>query len=367
MEYPLGDRLPPPEPLEAVLPLGAPPGVCGDVDYELTSSDYYFSSYSHFGIHEEMLKDDVRTSTYMHAIQDNPHLFRGKVVLDVGCGTGILSLFAARAGAAKVYAVECSRIIEQARAIVRLNHYEHVIELFECRVEELQLPIDPQSGQEMQVDVIVSEWMGYFLFYESMLESVLYARDKWLRPGTGLMFPDQATLYLCAIEDAAYRRDKIDFWDSVYGFDFSCIKRIALTEPLVDYVDAEQVNTTACPILRVDVGRVTRDALDWSVRFRLTATRNDFVHALVAYFDIAFTHCHRPLGFSTGPAAKSSHWKQTVFYLDQALIMNAGEAIEGTLACRRNASNPRDLDIGLSYRFRGKKMSARNTLRYRLR
>eukprot|EP00166_Cyanidium_caldarium_P004787 ctg_528.g252 len=48
MEYPLGDRLPPPEPLEAVLPLGAPPGVCGDVDYELTSSDYYFSSYSHF-------------------------------------------------------------------------------------------------------------------------------------------------------------------------------------------------------------------------------------------------------------------------------------------------------------------------------
>ena len=56
-----------------------------------TSKDYYFDSYSHFGIHEEMLKDTVRTKTYMRSIMDNAHLFKGKTVLDVGCGTGILS------------------------------------------------------------------------------------------------------------------------------------------------------------------------------------------------------------------------------------------------------------------------------------
>jgi len=74
---------------------------------EKTSADYYFDSYSHFGIHEEMLKDTVRTRTYMDSIVRNQHLFKDKVVLDVGCGTGILCMFAAKAGAKKVIGVEC--------------------------------------------------------------------------------------------------------------------------------------------------------------------------------------------------------------------------------------------------------------------
>ena len=57
---------------------------------EMTSKDYYFDSYAHFGIHEEMLKDEVRTESYRRSIVNNKHLFRNKIVLDVGCGTGIL-------------------------------------------------------------------------------------------------------------------------------------------------------------------------------------------------------------------------------------------------------------------------------------
>jgi hypothetical protein len=65
-----------------------------------------------------------------------------------------------------------------------------------------------------QVDIIISEWMGYFLLYESMLDTVIFCRDKWLAPG-GLVFPDTCRLLVTAIEDGEYRRDKIDFWDNV--------------------------------------------------------------------------------------------------------------------------------------------------------
>lgn len=71
----------------------------GDVAADdMTSRDYYFDSYAHFGIHEEMLKDEVRTLTYRNSMYHNKHLFQGKVVMDIGCGTGILSMFAAKAG-----------------------------------------------------------------------------------------------------------------------------------------------------------------------------------------------------------------------------------------------------------------------------
>lgn len=69
------------------------------------SIDYYFESYSHHSIHEEMLKDEVRTLTYKKAMVNNKHLFRNKVVLDIGSGTGILSMFAVKAGAEHVIGV----------------------------------------------------------------------------------------------------------------------------------------------------------------------------------------------------------------------------------------------------------------------
>jgi len=64
-------------------------------------------------------------------------------------------------------------------------------------MEEVKLPVD-------QVDIIISEWMGYFLLYESMLDSVLWARDKYLAKG-GKMLPDRAQIYVAAIEDEQYK------------------------------------------------------------------------------------------------------------------------------------------------------------------
>ena len=98
---------------------------------EMTSKDYYFDSYAHFGIHEEMRtsqigiqKDEVRTLTYRNSMYNNKHLFKDKIVLDVGCGTGILCMFAKKAGAKHVYGIDMSSIIDHAKHIVIDNKME---------------------------------------------------------------------------------------------------------------------------------------------------------------------------------------------------------------------------------------------------
>lgn len=325
----------------------------------LTSSDYYFDSYSHFGIHEEMLKDEVRTLSYKNAICNNKHLFKDKIVLDVGCGTGILCMFAAQAGAKQVIGIDCSEIIVHARQIVKDNHFDHVITLIKGKVEEVELPVP-------KVDIIISEWMGYFLLYESMLDTVLFARDKWLVPN-GLIFPDKATLVLTAIEDGDYKDEKIHFWDNVYGFDMSCIRKVAMKEPLVDVVDQNMIVTNAVSLLKVDITKVKKEDLTFSTPFKLTAARNDYIHAFVAYFDIEFSKCHKPIHFSTGPRARYTHWKQTVFYLEDTLSIRQGETITGNLSCKPNQKNKRDLDIVVDYEFNGSTMNASGSQHFNMR
>ncbi|KZO98777.1 protein arginine N-methyltransferase [Calocera viscosa TUFC12733] len=311
------------------------------VEDAMTSKDYYADSYAHFGIHEEMLKDQVRTLSYRNAIYNNRHLFEGKTVLDVGCGTGILSMFAAKAGAKHVVGIDMSNIIDQAQKIIEVNGFKDKITLVKGKLEETELPIK-------QFDILISEWMGYFLLYESMLNTVLLARDKYLAPN-GLILPDSATLYVAAIEDQEYKEEKINFWDDVYGFDYSSIKDIALREPLVDTVELKAVVTNPYAIKHIDLRTATVEDLTFSAPFTVTATRNDYVHAFLAWFDINFGSIHKPVKFSTGPHAKYTHWKQTVFYTRDTLTVSEGEAIHGTLTCAPNARNNRDLDIVIEY------------------
>lgn len=329
-----------------------------DVD-DRTSKDYYFDSYSHHAIHEEMLKDEVRTRTYEMAIMQNKHVFQDKVVLDVGCGTGILSMFAAQAGAKHVYGVDCSSIVVQAREIVELNGFSDRITIMKGKVEEIELPVP-------QVDVIVSEWMGYFLLYESMLDTVLYARDKWLVQD-GVIFPDKAVMYVGAIEDGEAKRDRIDFWNNVYGFDMTPLRAIAIKEPVVDVIASRAVVTECVPIVHLDILTCSKEDLQFSAPFQLRSNRNDYVHGLVAYFECAFTQVHKPIGFSTSPYCRYTHWKQTLFYLEDSLTVCEGEIIEGTIDCKPNKKNPRDLDIGLTLKFHGTHSTIDKHMDFRLR
>ena len=94
-------------------------------------------------------------------------------MLDIGCGTGILSLFAADAGAKHVYGIEYANIADhvfyiikynlciflKAKKIVENNHYNDRVTIIKGKVEDIKLPVPT-------VDIIISEWMGYFLLYE---------------------------------------------------------------------------------------------------------------------------------------------------------------------------------------------------------
>ncbi|CDY33443.1 BnaC01g32820D [Brassica napus] len=143
----------------------------------------YFHSYAHVRFHEEMIKGIF----FFFIVFAYPVLrFDSvlQVVVDVGCGTGILSIFCAQAGAKRVYAVDASDIAVHAEEVLKANGLS-----------------DKDVEIEEEADVIVSEWMGYMLLYEVIslfyIHNIL-SRDRWLKPG-GLILPSHATLYMAPI------------------------------------------------------------------------------------------------------------------------------------------------------------------------
>ena len=122
---------------------------------------------------------------------------------------------------------------------------QHCVRILQTKVENAVL--DAAS-----FDVIVSEWMGYFLLYESMLDSVLWARDKYLVKG-GKMLPDKIHMYIAAVEDGEFKQKKRSFWDDVYGVDMSCLAPTVMREPLVDTVNSNAIISTAQKILELNL------------------------------------------------------------------------------------------------------------------
>jgi protein arginine N-methyltransferase 1 len=304
--------------------------------------DYYYGSYSNFYIHEEMLKDSNRTRAYQQAIENNPEDFKDKIVMDIGCGTGILSIFAARAGAKHVYAIENAEIAHFAREIIKRNGLEDKITVIKGKMEEIELPVK-------SVDIIISEWMGYFLLYESMLDCVLWARDKYLNKKTGKMLPDTAKLYIAAIEDGQYKAQKKKFWNNVYGVDMSVLTPTVMKEPLVDYVNRDMIMSDSALILDLDLVTCDKADVNFANKYSLKMRYKDRVHGLVGWFDTGFTRLTKPVVLSTSPYRPNTHWKQTVLYLEKDLNVNVGDVLEGSVAIRQSKENFRELDIKISY------------------
>jgi protein arginine N-methyltransferase 6 len=289
-----------------------------------------------------MLKDTSRTEAYRRAILDNRTLFQNKVVLDVGCGTAILSFFCAQAGARKVYAVEASGLAQHAAAVVAHNKLSDRIIVIHSRVEDIALDrIEP-------VDIIVSEWMGYALLYECMLGSVLWARDRWLKPG-GLMFPERAQLLVASYHDDDGYDDRVEFWRNVYGIDYSPMipyaAQCACSEAAVEELLPEQQGSFPSVLLDLQLLSVPPSQLHATQSsFKLPSIVNGRLHGLVLWFDVFFPG---GLRLSTSPEAEPTHWRQVLLPFIEPIEVQQDVVLEGRLTISPDPQLPRFLRLSL--------------------
>lgn len=307
----------------------------GVASISLENDEGYFETYSHFSIHHTMLSDKVRTDSYRDAILKNSSVFKDKEVLDLGCGTGILSLFASKAGAKKVFAVDQSDIIYNAIEIAQVNKISN-IEFIKGRLEDTVLPLK-------KVDIIVSEWMGYFLYFEGMLDSVIYARDNYLNE-SGIMMPNRCTISIVGYGNEDRFNNFINFFDNVYGYNMQCMQMDILKEAHVEKCVDNYVLTKPNVIHNLDIMTCDLKYSNFSYDFSLEVIKDSQMNSIVGYFDTFFDLPEKVM-FSTSPAETTTHWQQAVFYFDKPVSVKVGEIVTGKFTCQRGRDDLRALKV----------------------
>ncbi|XP_063962958.1 histone-arginine methyltransferase CARM1-like isoform X2 [Lytechinus pictus] len=310
------------------------------------SAVQYFQFYGYLSQQQNMMQDYIRTSTYQKAMLTNHEDFKDKVVLDVGAGSGILSFFAIQAGARKVYAIEASSISEQAKQLVKANNLANRITVVPGKVEEVTIP--------EQVDLIVSEPMGYMLFNERMLESFLHAK-KWLKPG-GKMFPTQGDVHIAPFtDDALYMEQftKANFWyqQSFHGVDLTCLRETALQEflrqPIVDTFD---IKICLARTYKYTVDFLTTSESDLhriEIPLQFKTHQSGAVHGLAFWFDVAFHGSLQSVWLSTAPTEPLTHWYQVRCLLRSPIYVTKGQRLTGKVILIANARQSYDIDLEL--------------------
>lgn len=276
----------------------------------------YFQAYANLWIHRFMLSDVARTGSFARAIREVVR--PGSKVLDVGTGTGILSFFAAQAGAEKIYAVDNTDVIKLAGRLAQDNGLADRIEFTQGMIENVTIP-EP-------VDVIVSEWIGNFLIMENMFSSYLSARDRFLSPG-GTAIPARARVLLVPIEDSTiYKENGPGYWEQpVWGLDYT---------PALEWYwknlahHSIEVPASACiaePRVLCDIDCVKDNAeafyFDRTVEFPIEG--NATLHGFCGYFDLQLSP---GVSLDTSPFAKATHWKQ-VYFPTSSIHLRQGDTL----------------------------------------
>ncbi|XP_057858575.1 probable histone-arginine methyltransferase CARM1 isoform X2 [Cryptomeria japonica] len=303
-----------------------------DKKIESSSAKMYFHYYGQLLHQQNMLQDYVRTGSYYAAVIENRIDFQGRIVVDVGAGSGILSLFAAQAGAKHVYAVEASDMVDYARKLIDGNpSLGQRITVIQGKVEEVELP--------EKADILISEPMGTLLVNERMLESYVIARDRFLSP-VGKMFPTIGRIHMAPFSDEYLYveiANKALFWQqqNYYGVDLTPLHGSAFqgyfSQPVVDAFDPRMLIAPAI-YHTIDFTKVKEEELyEIDIPLNFTASIGTRVHGLACWFDVLFNGSAVQRWLTTAPGAPTTHWYQLRCVLSQPIYVMAGQTITGRL------------------------------------
>ncbi|CAM6100257.1 unnamed protein product [Calypogeia fissa] len=355
---------------------GGPPGIAAakaagaGVDKAADFANY-FCTYAFLYHQKEMLSDRVRMDAYYNSVFRNARHFVGKIVLDVGTGSGILAIWAAQAGAKKVYAVEATQMARHARSLVAGNGVEHVVEIIEGAIEDVTIP--------EKVDIIISEWMGYFLVRESMFDSVLYARDRWLKP-TGIMYPSHARMWVAPMRTSLVEHKQQEYQHSMadwgcflqdtndhYNVDMSVLsnsyreeqKKYFLQTSMWNSLYPNQVIGHPVVVKEFDCLTCTMEEIERVYsRFRIPLhPGHSRVCGFAGWFDVHFKGsatdpADQVVELTTAPSTdETTHWGQQVFLLHPPLNYQDGDVLSGSIDITRSKENHRLMDVKFTHQL----------------
>ncbi len=267
----------------------------------LSYDDVNRTMFANLREHDRMLTDRMRLEPYYEAIRT--HVKEGDVVIDLGTGSGILSLIASTARPSRIYAIDHSEIIEVAKAAARHNRVDCI--QFE-RMNSRQFTLDSK------VDVIIHEQIGDFLFEENMVENVTDLRDRLLKP-SGRILPNRFELF---IEPVTLKEEyRIPFtWENrdVFGFDFGFVKEQMRDRLRDDYyfrsLDNYEVERYLCttePVLELNLETVEPKGLARHIRYRRAAQVDGQLDGFALYFRAIFDD---RISFSNAPTGRNTNW-----------------------------------------------------------
>ncbi|KAI9789641.1 MAG: hypothetical protein M1833_002281 [Piccolia ochrophora] len=229
-----------------------------------------------------------------------------------------------------------------------------------------------------KVDVIVSEWMGYCLLYEAMLDSVLWARDHYLA-SDGLMIPSHTTLRMAPLSDPDYITEHVTFWRSVYGFSMTSMLTSIHDDVSILPLPPGRLGSTPVTFLELPLHEIQRQDLSFVKPFQVVLDRDlDELDGWVIWFDTFFMPSRESqlpasgsaekwtgpgVAFTTGPGGPETHWKQGVLLIDHqgedTRRLRAGTTLSGQISYRKRKENSRELEIEISWEVPGEQEKGR--------
>ena len=305
--------------------------------------EYYFARYGDLELHRRMVADRWRTEAFARAIR--AAVRPGDIVLDVGTGTGILAMIAARAGAARVYAVEQSPVAQTAANLVKANGLQDKIKVLRGPASEVAL--------DERADLVISEWLGHMAFVENMLDDVLDARNRNLADD-GRMLPATVDVHLAPLGDPVlYNQFGPGFWSRpIEGLDFSSLERLELEQgrALQTRIEPSSLIAESRSLVRLDLAQCRRDDpfVMGTVTFEIQ--RDAIFDGFAGWFTCALTD---GVPLDTSPHRPETHWSQTYFSFAPVHV-KAGDRFEVDFGLIRDPEEPRHLQVRIDAAGQGR-------------